>query len=264
MFPQLFVRNIKSPILIVAPHPDDEVLSSGGLIQSCVATGKKVFVLYLTMGDAYTESVQKVLKKPIRPSSYIQLGNIRHQEAVKSLASLGIPKNRLFFMCFPDGSLMKVAKSPSSYTVIQSRTTHLTKSSYPFAFRHNASYCRKEAINQIQTIIKRVNPATIIVCHEADTHPDHRATRKLLITAKQMSRNKAKLLSYLIHFRRWPQLKGSFLPPTQLRTRKIYKFPLKHDKQKKTYEAFRINRTQFPLSLPIRKLIRANEYFWLN
>ena len=50
MTPILF-RYIQGPILIVAPHPDDEVLSSGGLIQKAVKSGKSVHIIYLTNGD---------------------------------------------------------------------------------------------------------------------------------------------------------------------------------------------------------------------
>ena len=37
-------------ILIIAPHPDDEVLGCGGLIARAKREGAKVFVLYLTVG----------------------------------------------------------------------------------------------------------------------------------------------------------------------------------------------------------------------
>jgi LmbE family N-acetylglucosaminyl deacetylase len=38
-------------VLVVAPHPDDEVLGCGGLIHKVKSAGGKVFVLYLTVGD---------------------------------------------------------------------------------------------------------------------------------------------------------------------------------------------------------------------
>lgn len=37
-------------ILIIAPHPDDEVFGCGGLISRCKREGGKVFVLYMTVG----------------------------------------------------------------------------------------------------------------------------------------------------------------------------------------------------------------------
>jgi hypothetical protein len=41
-------------LLIVAPHPDDEVLGCGGLMATAAAQGIPVRVVYLTSGDAFT------------------------------------------------------------------------------------------------------------------------------------------------------------------------------------------------------------------
>lgn len=38
-------------LLIIAPHPDDEVIGCAGLIQKVKKAGGKVFVLFLTVGD---------------------------------------------------------------------------------------------------------------------------------------------------------------------------------------------------------------------
>lgn len=40
-------------LLIIAPHPDDEVIGCGGLIQKVKAGGGQVFVLFLTVGDTH-------------------------------------------------------------------------------------------------------------------------------------------------------------------------------------------------------------------
>lgn len=37
-------------ILIIAPHPDDEVFGCGGLISRCKREGGKIFVLFMTVG----------------------------------------------------------------------------------------------------------------------------------------------------------------------------------------------------------------------
>ena len=40
----------KKKLLIVAPHPDDEVIGCGGLISKIKSLGGKVFIIYLTVG----------------------------------------------------------------------------------------------------------------------------------------------------------------------------------------------------------------------
>jgi LmbE family N-acetylglucosaminyl deacetylase len=41
----------KKTLLIVSPHPDDEVLGCGGLLSKIKSNGGKVYVLFLTVGD---------------------------------------------------------------------------------------------------------------------------------------------------------------------------------------------------------------------
>jgi len=41
----------KQKLLVIAPHPDDEVLGCGGLIKKIKDAGGKVYVLFLTVGD---------------------------------------------------------------------------------------------------------------------------------------------------------------------------------------------------------------------
>ena len=41
----------KQKLLVIAPHPDDEVIGCGGLIAKIKDAGGKVYVLFLTVGD---------------------------------------------------------------------------------------------------------------------------------------------------------------------------------------------------------------------
>lgn len=41
----------KQKLLVIAPHPDDEVIGCGGLIKKIKGAGGKVYVLFLTAGD---------------------------------------------------------------------------------------------------------------------------------------------------------------------------------------------------------------------
>src|SRR6266705_300032 len=40
------------PLLVVSPHPDDEVLAAGGLIHSWAAAGREVTIVSVTDGEA--------------------------------------------------------------------------------------------------------------------------------------------------------------------------------------------------------------------
>lgn len=42
---------ISSKVLIVAPHPDDEIIGCAGLMQSLLKAGKEVHIVILTGGE---------------------------------------------------------------------------------------------------------------------------------------------------------------------------------------------------------------------
>lgn len=55
------MANLKDQkLLIVSPHPDDEVLGCGGLIKRIKDAGGKVYVLFITVGDTQEYSKQGV------------------------------------------------------------------------------------------------------------------------------------------------------------------------------------------------------------
>ncbi|NOU90100.1 hypothetical protein GC102_30715 [Paenibacillus sp. LMG 31460] len=95
----------------------------------------------------------RFLKALLTPQSFIRLGRLRHSEAIKAEASLGIPRSHLFFLSFPDGGTLQIAQSPTPEKVFRSRRTLLSLASYPFSFVRNAPYSKINLAN--------------------DTHPDH-------------------------------------------------------------------------------------------
>ncbi len=46
-------------LMIFSPHPDDESLGAGGLIQRVLQAGGRVKVVFLTNGDGFPEGVEK-------------------------------------------------------------------------------------------------------------------------------------------------------------------------------------------------------------
>lgn len=46
-------------IMVIAPHPDDEILGCGGTIAKAISQGHNVFVLYLSSGDSIESEREK-------------------------------------------------------------------------------------------------------------------------------------------------------------------------------------------------------------
>jgi LmbE family N-acetylglucosaminyl deacetylase len=80
------------PMLIVAPHPDDETLAAGGLIATQKSRGVEVRVVAVTDGEmAYADT----------PG----LARIRQMEQEKALAILGVRSTDVIRLRLPDSSV---------------------------------------------------------------------------------------------------------------------------------------------------------------
>lgn len=80
------------PMLIVSPHPDDEVLGVGGLIASHVQQKLPVKVVAVTDGEAAYPDVPN-------------LAAVRQMEQENALARLGLRSGRMIRLGFPDGDV---------------------------------------------------------------------------------------------------------------------------------------------------------------
>lgn len=97
--PSLRLRDLKKKgvknVLFIYPHPDDEIMSAGGLISKMANDSDfNVFVVDITKGERGDE-ILKVSPKI--------LGAIREQEFYKALFTIGITNCKIWD--FPDGSV---------------------------------------------------------------------------------------------------------------------------------------------------------------
>ena len=93
-------------LLVIAPHPDDEVLGAGGLMQRVHGTGGAVRVVYLTDGEGYPEGVQREdhVQTPTA-KDFLGYGKQRRREARAALVRLGLADAFQTFLGFPDSGL---------------------------------------------------------------------------------------------------------------------------------------------------------------
>ena len=83
--------------MVIAPHPDDEVMGCGGLLAERSAKGQKTDVLFLTEGEA---SHGGCCSTSIR-----EIGTHRRYLAGTANEALGVPYGRLHFLEGRDGML---------------------------------------------------------------------------------------------------------------------------------------------------------------
>lgn len=98
-------------VLIVAPHPDDDVIAAGGLIQRAIAAGGLVRVLFLTNGESNPWPQRAQLRKwRITASDREAWAALRAREAAAGLSLLGAAADCAHFLRFPDQRLSAMAR----------------------------------------------------------------------------------------------------------------------------------------------------------
>lgn len=88
---------LKDKVLIVAPHPDDEVLGCSGLIQRMIENGKQVHIVILSGGGKSHQSCCHIDESTLIDS--------RRNLSRKAAEILGLPLNQLHFLDYPDGRI---------------------------------------------------------------------------------------------------------------------------------------------------------------
>ena len=99
----------KTRLVVFSPHPDDETLGAGGLIQQVLRRGGEVKVIFMTSGDGYPEGVE-MEDRIAHPTAqdYREYGTLRQKEALRVLATLGMKEKNIIFLGFPDGGLYSI------------------------------------------------------------------------------------------------------------------------------------------------------------
>lgn len=199
-------------LLVVAPHPDDEVLGAGGLMQRVHEVGGFVRVVYLTDGDGYPEGVQAEdhVEAPT-PADYRGYGKLRRREAHTALLALNLSDVFQTFLGFPDGGLCRLMRSYWSErrAAYRSPFTRLDRPPKPEILVPATKYRGEDLTQELALIIGDFHPTMILVPRKEDQHPDHCAAWFFLADALTDVRRvrpdfETDVVNYIVHFGGWP------------------------------------------------------------
>ncbi len=260
-------------IVIVAPHPDDEVLGTGGLIQQARATGAVVRIVYLTNGD-HNQIAFKLykLRLHLRPRQYLAFGEMREREATAAMGFLGLSREQLTFLGYPDyGTLRMWRDYWGDGPPFRSDATQATAVPYREAFKFGHPYKPESVVADLLEVFREFRPTKVFAPHPADTNPDHRAAANFVrLAALELGAGQPppQIYYYVIHFGRWPRPyhyhpELVLAPPPQLLDDGDWlSLPLTPEQVQKKYEAILQNRTELTISeYSLVSFARANEIF---
>ncbi len=259
-------------ILVMAPHPDDESLGCGGIIQSAVERHIPVRVVFFTYGDNNQWSFVLYRKYPVlEPKAVQSMGLMRRGEAIHAAQLLGLETNQLTFLGYPDfGTLHIWNNCWGKHPPFKSMLTRTTAVPYPNALRPGARYTGEDILQDLTTILRDFKPTKIFISHPADHNPDHRALYLFMRVAlwNLESELRPDMLSYLTHFHRWPAPQGLHVtqrldPPDSLRPMGAwYSFPLGSNQVSIKLAALKAHASQFRYSGKyLSSFVRQNELF---
>ncbi|MER2564967.1 MAG: PIG-L family deacetylase [Myxococcaceae bacterium] len=154
-------RSVRSPggadVLVLAPHPDDEVLMAAGVIDRAVKQGLRVEVVLVTNGDFTCK----------------RDGRVRQAETLTALTKLGVEASRVHFLGYPDGHLHELTAEPlAPFERINAAGA---------CVRTNETWSGKPVtstalLDDLTELLDRLRPADVYLPHGIDTHRDHAAT----------------------------------------------------------------------------------------
>jgi LmbE family N-acetylglucosaminyl deacetylase len=203
-------------LIVFSPHPDDESLGAGGLIQRVLEAGGHVKVVFVTSGDGFPEGVEEEnhITHPTA-KDYRKYGAERRIEALKATAVLGLKERDVVFLGFPDGGLSYLRLKFRSHQFAY--RSPFTREDRPPAFERiirDTDYTGQDLIKEMIKLIADFRPSLVVTTPAEDQHPDHNAT---FYFVKETLRKwnaahpdqKPKVFTFLIHFGQWPIAQGA-------------------------------------------------------
>ena len=211
-------------VLIVSPHPDDDIIGCAGVIQRALSAGAKVKVVYITCGDNNPFSIISYddLFSFIRNNKmvwlaelivswkdrFIALGHTRIQEAINAEKILGLEEKDLTFLGYPDhGTDQMFIFSWDRTKPFNSSLAGHSCVPYEKGVGCDKGFTADNLMEDLKSAISDFKPTKIFVGHPSDYNGDHWAS--YLYTLASLSDlgdtvPAPKIYPYLIHVPDWP------------------------------------------------------------
>jgi len=160
-------------LLFLAPHPDDETLAAGALLQRTIARGGRARVVFATDGDNNPWTQRLVEGRiRIRPDDSARFGRRRRAEALAALAELGLAADDALFLGLPDQAITDLVIAGDG-----------------------------GAVERLAAVLRDWRTTLLVLPSLFDLHPDHSALAVLMRLALERASPDPlpRALSYIVH-----------------------------------------------------------------
>ncbi len=176
--PDALLKRTCARLMVLAPHPDDESLAAGGLIQRALRYGVPVDVVFVSDGEN-NPWPQRVLERRIwiGDKQRIAWGRRRRGEADAALHALGAGRIGVHRLGWPDGGV--------TWMLLNDTASMLAG---------------------MRGLVERACPTLLVLPDLVDRHPDHSALHVLMEMVFQglPADARPECLGYLLHGRSRP------------------------------------------------------------
>lgn len=195
-------------VLVIAPHPDDEAIGCAGVMLRALQNRQGVGVVLVTNGDGHRNAAAAVAKKAeaqLEPADFLRLADIRQRHSVGALGKIGVRRDDLIALGYPDAGLRAIYESKdegpyrSPLTGKAETYAAVLRDYHTLAHGRPAAYTRASLLADLTAIFRVRKPREVYVTNEADTHPDHRATFWFARDAARAAGYRGTLLTFVVH-----------------------------------------------------------------
>lgn len=145
VFTRTFSKNLNtssfSRVLVISPHPDDEVFGCGGFIQTLIQSGKHVELIILSKGEA--------VHQHCCPNDEERIVRTRAELTDRANGFLGVEPKYIHRLNFPDGDFASVKSKP-------------------------------DMLKELYELIKEITPTEVFIPHPYENSPDHVAATEII------------------------------------------------------------------------------------
>lgn len=268
-------------IMVFAPHPDDEMLMTAGIIRKGIQNQDIVKVVVVTNGDY----------------NGVGDGYGRQRETVSALNLLGLSDQDIIFLGYGDASLTALYNAASETNIVTSNAGQTKtygdqglggKDYHSFLYGIQGDYNKQTLFSDIQAVITNYSPDEIYVTSLYDSHADHRTTYLFVVESivklKRLGQNVSPLVrEVLIHEPceycngdyHWPMpsftpselfLKPPFLDLTPLRWNEaesvIVPIEMQNPNEADNLKYQAISKYMSQATLWLFSFVKKDEFFW--